>query len=52
LKDHPSIELLQQLIRCRSVTPNDAGCQVILAERLKQLGFACESMPFGEVSNL
>jgi len=43
---------LEQLIRCRSVTPNDAGCQDILAERLQQLGFACEPMPFGEVSNL
>ena len=52
MKDHPSIELLQQLIRCRSVTPNDAGCQDILAERLQQAGFTCESMPFGEVSNL
>ena len=50
--DHPAIALLEQLIRCRSVTPNDAGCQNILADRLKQLGFACESMPFGEVSNL
>ncbi len=52
MKDHPSIELLQQLIRCQSVTPNDAGCQDILADRLKQLGFTCESMPFGEVTNL
>ncbi len=50
--EHPAIALLEQLIRCRSVTPNDAGCQDILADRLKQLGFACESMPFGEVSNL
>lgn len=49
---HPSIELLEQLIRCRSITPGDAGCQDILAGRLQQLGFACESMPFGEVSNL
>ena len=46
------ISLLEQLIRCRSVTPDDAGCQQILADRLRALGFVCESMPFGDVSNL
>ena len=46
------IALLEQLVRCPSVTPDDAGCQDILAERLSQLGFKCESMPFGDVSNL
>ena len=51
MKGHPSIELLQQLIRCRSITPDDAGCQDILAERLQQAGFTCESMLFGEVTN-
>jgi succinyl-diaminopimelate desuccinylase len=46
------VELLETLIRCQSVTPVDAGCQDILAEQLETLGFSCESMPFGEVSNL
>ena len=46
------IDLLLELLRRRSVTPEDAGCQELLAERLKHAGFACESMPFGEVSNL
>ena len=46
------ISLLEQLIRCRSVTPDDAGCQQILADRLRALGFVCESMPFGDVTNL
>jgi len=49
---HPSIVLLEQLIRRKSVTPEDAGCQELLAARLGQLGFVCESMPFGDVSNL
>ena len=49
---HPSITLLTELIRHPSVTPDDAGCQQILAQRLRRLGFECESMPFGEVSNL
>ena len=49
---HPTIELLAELIRRPSVTPDDAGCQELLAGRLTPLGFACESMPFGDVSNL
>ncbi len=48
----PAIALLCDLIRCRSVTPDDAGCQDILATRLSDLGFECESLPFGEVDNL
>ncbi|MDH3265684.1 MAG: succinyl-diaminopimelate desuccinylase [Gammaproteobacteria bacterium] len=48
----PAISLLCDLIRCPSVTPEDAGCQQILAERLSRLGLRCESMPFGDVSNL
>jgi len=46
------ISLLKQLVRCRSITPDDAGCQQILASRLHALGFVCESMPFGDVTNL
>ena len=41
LVTHPSVTLLCDLIRCRSVTPDDAGCQDILAERLTALGFDC-----------
>lgn len=52
LTDDPTIALLCDLIRCRSVTPDDAGCQSILAGRLERLGFECESMRFGEVDNL
>lgn len=50
--EHPAVELLIQLLRCRSITPVDAGCQQILAERLAPLGFDCEDLPFGEVTNL
>ena len=49
---HPSITLMSELIRRPSVTPDDAGCQAIITKRLSALGFVCESMPFGEVSNL
>jgi succinyl-diaminopimelate desuccinylase len=48
----PELQLLERLVRCKSVTPDDAGCQDILAESLTALGFNCESMPFGDVSNL
>jgi len=46
------VALLERLVRCRSVTPDDAGCQDILADLLEPLGFACETMRFGDVTNL
>ena len=49
---HPSILLLNELIRRPSVTPDDAGCQELIAARLAPLGFDCEQMPFADVSNL
>jgi len=52
LAEHPSIVLLSELVRHRSVTPEDAGCQELIAARLAPLGFECESMPFADVSNL
>ncbi len=48
----PALELAQELIRRRSVTPEDGGCQALIATRLASAGFACEPMRFGEVSNL
>lgn len=47
-----TLELVQQLIRQPSITPDDADCQNILSQRLEACGFQCESMPFGEVDNL
>ncbi|OGT46314.1 MAG: succinyl-diaminopimelate desuccinylase [Gammaproteobacteria bacterium RIFCSPHIGHO2_12_FULL_41_20] len=46
------LELAQQLIACPSITPQDAGCQAIIAPRLLHAGFQCESMRFGDVDNL
>ena len=46
------IRLAQELIARASVTPADEGCLDHIAARLEPLGFVCESMPFGEVSNL
>lgn len=44
--------LTEALIRCRSVTPDDAGCQRLLAERLAAIGFACETISGAGVTNL
>jgi succinyl-diaminopimelate desuccinylase len=48
----PTLELACALIRRPSVTPDDAGCQDLMAERLAAIGFSIEPMPFGEVTNL
>ncbi len=50
--DQPEIKLLCALLQRCSITPEDAGCQPLLASRLGTIGFQCESMPFGDVSNL
>lgn len=47
-----TLELTRQLIALRSVTPDDAGCQQLLAQRLEQAGFQIEHLRFGEVDNL
>src|SRR5690606_12552483 len=44
--------LAEDLISRPSVTPEDAGCQALLADRLQASGFEAEAMPFGEVANL
>ena len=47
-----TLELAKQLLERQSITPEDKGCQEILSERLKPLGFKIENMPFGDVKNL
>jgi succinyl-diaminopimelate desuccinylase len=51
-----TLHLLEQLIARASVTPDDAGCQALIAQRLQAIGFECEHLPFGPadgvVSNL
>ena len=42
-----TLQLAEQLIACRSVTPEDAGCQALIAARLQSIGFECTSLPFG-----
>lgn len=47
-----ALSLTKQLISCASVTPDDAGCQQVIVERLSAAGFHCETMQFGAVTNL
>ena len=47
-----TLNLAIELISQPSVTPDDHGCQQILARRLQTLGFTCKHMHFGEVDNL
>lgn len=46
------LELARELIARPSVTPDDAGCQDLIAERLKRAGFTIEWLDAGEVRNL
>jgi len=46
------VALTCDLIARPSVTPEDAGCQALLATRLQQAGFSCEHLRLGEVDNL
>lgn len=51
----PASEVLAltcDLIARPSVTPDDLGCQRLIAERLTRAGFACEHLRYGEVDNL
>lgn len=47
-----TIELAKDLISRHSVSPEDAGCQQLIADRLAKLGFKIEHVPFGPVKNL
>lgn len=44
--------LAQQLIQRPSISPDDQGCQKIIAERLERLGFQIEWLPFNDTLNL
>ena len=47
-----TLELARELLHRPSVTPEDAGCQEVMADRLRAIGFEIESLRFGEVENL
>jgi succinyl-diaminopimelate desuccinylase len=45
-------DLTCELIRRRSLTPDDAGCLALVAGRLERVGFRCEQPRYGDVANL
>ena len=47
-----TVDLAKQLISIPSVTPDDLGCQKIIADRLSNCGFAIENLRYGDVDNL
>ena len=47
-----TLALARTLIARPSVTPEDAGCQALVAERLAPLGFVAETLTRGETTNL
>ncbi|HGH6009690.1 TPA: succinyl-diaminopimelate desuccinylase [Vibrio cholerae] len=51
MTDSPVLALAKDLISRQSVTPADAGCQDLMIERLKALGFEIESMVFEDTTN-
>ena len=48
----PVLKLVKELISRQSVTPEDADCQLLMAERLAKLGFATETMVFEDTTNM
>jgi succinyl-diaminopimelate desuccinylase len=47
-----TLALTQELIARPSVTPDDAGCQELIAARLEKLGGRIERLRYGQVDNL
>jgi len=48
---NPTLDLTQQLIARRSVTPDDGGCQALIASRLAACGFRNETIAANGVTN-
>ncbi len=49
--DDPTIALACELIARESVTPQDAGCQQVMIDRLQKIGFSVERLRFDDVDN-
>ena len=46
-----TLELAKSLISKPSITPDDLGCQAIMIDRLKKIGFEIHPLKFGDVDN-
>jgi len=52
MKNTEVIKVLSNLIKCKSITPNDDSCQTYIGRYLKQLGFNIYLKKYGDVSNI
>lgn len=52
MSESTTLTLARELLQRPSITPDDAGCQTLIAERLQAVGFTIEHMRFGDVDNL
>lgn len=52
MPDSQVVELTRELIARRSITPDDGGCQELIAGRLERIGFRCEPLVSNGVTNL
>lgn len=51
MTDSDTLKLTKALIARPSVTPDDSGCQLLLIERLRKLGFNIEQWHWGQTDN-
>ena len=52
MSHHPTLDLACDLISRHSVTPDDAGCQPLISDRLQALGCRIEQLRYDDVDNL
>ena len=45
------IDLLQNLLKIKSISPNDMGCIDVIENELKEIGFNCERINYLNVEN-
>ena len=50
--DKDTLSLAMQLMAAESISPDDAGCQSLMADYLTHLGFRIEHLRYGDVDNL
>jgi succinyl-diaminopimelate desuccinylase len=51
MHSEPTLDLACELMARQSITPRDDGCQALLMQRLRALGFHCTELPYGDTSN-
>ena len=50
--NHTHFEILKKLVSCESITPNDGNSIDYIADLLNSIGFCCQKLQYGDVTNL